>query len=154
MQLFENIQDEIISRINKSTCSLKIAITWFTNHDIFEAVLNKLSEANFKVHLIVLNDGINNKIEGLNFQNFIDRGGVFYYSEDNSVVHHKFCIIDDKIVITGSYNWTYTAELKNWENIVILNDLKIVKGFIDEFENKILNLNAQVINLHQQPCET
>ena len=37
-------------------------------------------------------------------------------------MHDKFCIIDNQIVITGSYNWTDNAEFKNDENIVILKD--------------------------------
>ena len=120
MQLFTNIQDELIKRINQSTDNLKIAVTWFTNHDLFDAVIKKLANPEYKVTLIVLNDRINNKQEGVNFQRLIESNGSFYYSSVENMVHHKFCIIDDKIVITGSYNWTYYAENRNWENIVIL----------------------------------
>lgn len=50
------------------------------------------------------------------------------------MVHHKFCIIDDKIVITGSYNWTYYAENRNWENIIVIENEASVKAYIQEFE--------------------
>lgn len=139
MQLFKNIQDELITRINEAKDSLKIAVTWFTNHDLFDAVVKKLDNPDFKVSLIVLNDRINNKKEGVNFQELIDNKGSFYYSSTNNMVHHKFCIIDDKTVITGSYNWTYYAENRNWENIVILDDSSIVKAYLEEFEKVILN---------------
>lgn len=143
MQLFENIQKELITRINESEKSIKIAVTWLTNHDIFDAILSKLNDSNFEVILIVLNDKINNKREGVNFQELINQNGKFYFSSIENMVHHKFCIIDDKTVITGSYNWTYYAENRNWENIVILDDLKIVNGYIKEFE-KILKNHKQI----------
>ncbi len=146
MQFFSNIQDEIIARINESTSSIKIAVTWFTNHDIFNALLKKFQSPSYQLDLIVLNDRINNKNEGVNFQKLIDLNGNFYYSSIENMVHHKFCIIDDKTIITGSYNWTYCAENNNWENIIISDDIEIVKAYIQEFE-KIVQHHEKVENV-------
>lgn len=143
MQFFANIQDELIERINLSTKSLKIAVTWFTNHDLFDAIIKKLINPEFKVTLIVLNDRINNRREGVNFQQLIDSNGSFYYSTVEKMVHHKFCIIDDKVVITGSYNWTYFAENRNWENIVVLENSETVNAYIEEFD-KIIKEHEKV----------
>jgi hypothetical protein len=110
-------------------------VTWFTNHDIYEAIINKLKNPSYIVNLIVLNDRINNRREGLDFQKLIDLKGNFYYSETERMVHHKFCIIDDIHVITGSYNWTYYAENRNWENIVILDSPELVTAFIEEYSS-------------------
>lgn len=38
------------------------------------------------------------------------------------LMHNKFCIIDNQMVITGSYNWTSNAELRNTENVTIRRD--------------------------------
>lgn len=127
---------------------MKIAVTWFTNHDIFNTILEKLKNPEFRVSLIVLNDRINNKKEGLNFQEFINSNGNFYYSDNNNMVHHKFCIIDDSTVITGSYNWTYYAENRNWENVVFIEKSEIVNGYIEEFE-KIVNNHSKVENIEE-----
>lgn len=134
MQKFTNIQQELIDRIKLAKSSIKIAVTWFTNHDLFDELLDKLVKDKIAVDLIVLNDRINNKREGCNFQSFIDNSGKFYYCDVNSMVHHKFCIIDDKSVITGSYNWTYYAENRNWENIVVIEDSSVVAGYVEEFD--------------------
>ena len=133
MQKFRNIQQELIDRIKLAKSSIKIAVTWFTNHDLFDELLAKLVNDKISVDLIVLNDRINNKREGCNFQSFINNNGQFYYCDVNSMVHHKFCIIDDKLVITGSYNWTYYAENRNWENIVVIDDSSVVAGYVEEF---------------------
>ena len=39
------------------------------------------------------------------------------------LMHHKFALVDDSILITGSFNWTASAEAENDENILLL------KGF-------------------------
>ena len=106
-------------------------------HDLFNAVLKKLDNPEFEVSLIVLNDKINNKQEGVDFQRLIQLGGHFYYSSVENMVHHKFCIIDDKTVITGSYNWTYYAENRNWENVVVINEAEVVEGYSEEFKRLI-----------------
>ena len=39
-------------------------------------------------------------------------------------MHHKFAVIDEEVVITGSYNWTATAEEHNDEDCLIFTDAK------------------------------
>lgn len=48
-------------------------------------------------------------------------------------MHHKVFIIDEKIVITGSYNPTKNANENNDENILIIHDEKIAKKYLEEF---------------------
>ena len=55
-------------------------------------------------------------------------------------MHHKFCIVDHKLIITGSYNWTKSAANKNYENILINSDSKVVKSFQSEFDKLWKNL--------------
>jgi phosphatidylserine/phosphatidylglycerophosphate/cardiolipin synthase-like enzyme len=43
-------------------------------------------------------------------------------------------VVDSKRILTGSYNWTRTAELQNAENIIVLNDISISGKFLVEFE--------------------
>lgn len=149
MHLFNNIEFEIISAIKNAKSSLKIAVTWFTNHEIFNEVLTKLENPEFKVDLIVLNDRINNKREGLNFQKLIESNGNFYFSSNENMVHHKICIIDNSILITGSYNWTYYAENRNWENVVFIEEKEIVDGYIAEFD-KIINHHLKVETVEKE----
>ena len=52
---------------------------------------------------------------------------------ENGFMHHKFCIIDNTMVLTGSYNWTYYAENRNIENIVVSTNATVVYEFEKEF---------------------
>lgn len=40
------------------------------------------------------------------------------------LMHHKFCLIDDKILITGSTNWTKSGFKKNEEVLVIFDKIE------------------------------
>jgi len=49
-------------------------------------------------------------------------------------MHHKFGIIDSRIVFTGSFNWTYTASNHNQENLMITSNFEIVKQYREQYE--------------------
>jgi len=58
-------------------------------------------------------------------------------SEKNpkNLMHNKFCVIDGKHVITGSYNWTHRAK-SNDENITVFSDNpEIASRFLKEFDD-------------------
>jgi phosphatidylserine/phosphatidylglycerophosphate/cardiolipin synthase-like enzyme len=47
-------------------------------------------------------------------------------------MHHKFAIVDENEVITGSFNWTQGSSY-NHENILICVDSQVVVDFRQEF---------------------
>jgi phosphatidylserine/phosphatidylglycerophosphate/cardiolipin synthase-like enzyme len=51
----------------------------------------------------------------------------------HAIMHHKFLVADDRVVATGSFNWTREAECCNWENLVILDDPGLARAFEEEF---------------------
>ncbi len=52
----------------------------------------------------------------------------------NTMMHHKFIIVDEKIVINGSMNFTHAGHHRNFENIMIVRNQSVVDQFIEEFE--------------------
>ena len=50
------------------------------------------------------------------------------------LMHHKVIIIDQKVVITGSYNFTESTETVNDENVVIIFSPEIAKKYLEEFQ--------------------
>ena len=52
----------------------------------------------------------------------------------NGLMHHKVIIIDQKIVITGSYNFTAAAETTNDENVVIIFSPEVAAQYLQEFQ--------------------
>lgn len=131
---FQNIAKRLTNDLVSAKTSLSIAIAWFTNESIFDILLEKLAEG-ISIDLILINDHINNRSNGLDLNKFVNCGGKLYFSNGGSLMHNKFVIIDNERIITGSYNWTYNAEFRNNENIVLLSDPTLVEKFNEEFRN-------------------
>lgn len=42
--------------------------------------------------------------------------------KDPGLMHQKFAVVDRRVVFTGSYNWTHSAEKRNDENLLVFRD--------------------------------
>src|SRR6266545_6796040 len=71
------------------------------------------------------------------------QGGVDVLEDGNCyILHHKVIIIDERTVITGSYNFTNSAEKDNDENLVIVDDAALARAYLDEFERVYAQVQA------------
>lgn len=132
--LFKGIRKEILKELDQAQTHIRAAVAWFTNQDLFDKLCEQAA-AGKHVELIVIDDFINNGDWGLNFQHFIDLGGHLYYGDPHHPMHHKFCVIDDRTLFNGSYNWTYYAESKNVENTIkFKGNQPLIQQFIEEFD--------------------
>lgn len=51
-------------------------------------------------------------------------------------MHNKFCVIDNQVVLHGSYNWSTNAETKNDEVITTTHgDLEMATNFSLRFKD-------------------
>lgn len=130
---FENIRNFIIDNIRASKSEIKIAVAWFTQRQLYDAVLDAL-ERDVKVSLIMMKDFINCGIYGLPLQSFVDKGGNLHFVTSRGwTMHNKFCLFDNDMVISGSYNWTYSAETRNAENVIATDDDNVCARFVDYY---------------------
>lgn len=52
------------------------------------------------------------------------------------IAHNKVLVIDNLQTITGSYNWTHSAEFKNAENLVFIKSQEVAKKYAVYFEGR------------------
>lgn len=131
---FSGIRNRIIPCLDNATQKIQVAMAWFTSNELFEALINALNR-DVDVELILLDNAINYMYYAPDFNEFINAGGKLRIAGAKvGFMHHKFCVIDDSVAITGSYNWTYYAETRNVENIVISDNSDIVMLFSAEFQ--------------------
>lgn len=132
---FDNIQSQIISEINFAKSTLEIAVAWMTDRTIFKRLCEK-AEQGIKVELLLINDDINNNMASFNHLDLETKGGKVYFIQpnfDGTIMHHKFCVIDNCTVITGSYNWSNNAQQNNENIIITRNNYELAKKFQKEF---------------------
>ena len=64
--------------------------------------------------------------------------------DSDSYMHHKFVVIDERYVWTGSYNTTYNGAYKNNNNVILIDSARLADNFTQEFRE--LFLSTQVGN--------
>jgi phosphatidylserine/phosphatidylglycerophosphate/cardiolipin synthase-like enzyme len=72
--------------------------------------------------------------QGTEFDPFLQAGLDIRLDGNPGQMHHKVMIIDRSIVITGSYNFTASAEDRNDENVIIFFSPAIAELYLAEFE--------------------
>ena len=50
------------------------------------------------------------------------------------IMHHKFAVFDGRLLFTGSYNWTESAEVANFENALLVDDPALVTRYAGLFQ--------------------
>lgn len=142
-----NDNKEIYSRIVKeltfARTEILVATAWFTDSDLFNILLSKLSEG-VSVKVIIADNVENTK---LNF-NDLSRKGASITRIKNvgyGIMHQKFCVIDRKVALHGSYNWSVNAKRNNHESIIVTDHKETIESLInlfDEIKSKADKLNG------------
>lgn len=134
--LFTQIKAFIIQSIDSSVSEISIAVAWFTHRELYQAILSAL-DRKVQVSIILIDDIINRGPNGIDFSSYLEKGGrIRFVDTRNLLMHNKFCLFDDKLLISGSYNWTYSAELRNEENIIATTEDSVCSAFRIQF-NKL-----------------
>jgi hypothetical protein len=136
--LFTNIRPKLVQHLSLATDEIRAAIAWFTDHTIAE-VLVEAALIGVTVSLIVENDEINQTLQQHGIQIIwadVVTGGK---------MHHKFCVIDRKKVLWGSYNWTYCGAIYNKENLSIVeDDPNLAQLFLEEFSQLLEEFGPKI----------
>ncbi|MDE1921472.1 MAG: phospholipase D family protein [Candidatus Omnitrophica bacterium] len=124
-------QHAVIAEIRKATQTIDIAMYFLSSYQIARALV-KAQENNVRVR-IVLDQG--QEIESASKSGYLVRHGFkVRYHMGFGLMHNKFAVIDDRTVITGSFNWTLSAEERNEENLLVINDPKIAEEYEGRFD--------------------
>lgn len=127
---FENIREVIKTEINKAQFTIWIAVAWFTDKELANSLYVKLKQG-INVQIIINDDKINSKLS-TKLKEYFEVHLVPQNGNFNKLMHHKFCVIDLKKVIHGSYNWTNKAEYNN-ETISFVESKVMAEEFATEF---------------------
>jgi phosphatidylserine/phosphatidylglycerophosphate/cardiolipin synthase-like enzyme len=147
------VSSQVVAAFDSATTSIKVGHAHFRTPEISEAV-SRAHDRGVKVQIVLdqqeFRPGSEFSNDNLYFEEALAKKNVDVRYKVYSVkwshttakqLHSKFSIADDKIVFTGSYNWSENAENNTFENMVIVTEPGIVKKYVDQFEI-ILNYRA------------
>ncbi len=49
------------------------------------------------------------------------------------LLHHKFAVVDERVVVTGSANWSKSGMTRNDENLLVIRDEAIARRYLERF---------------------
>ena len=134
--VFDNIESNIVNQLMLAQKSIKVAVAWINSKDILGILCWKL-KGSVDVVLVLQYDDINNGgRNSLDFSEYKKLGGKLYWVEEmNSTMHTKYCIIDNKILLHGSCNWTYRGFNKNVEAFnMTYDEPSLIEAYSAHFE--------------------
>ncbi|UOQ92576.1 phospholipase D-like domain-containing protein [Halobacillus shinanisalinarum] len=127
-------KQKIINVIDNSEKSLDIAMFLLTEGDF----VTHITKANKRgVNVRVISDktqAADQTKQTAHIQKLIQSGVPVKINTHDGNMHLKVMISDKKLTTSGSYNFTYSAENKNDEVLVIIKSKKIAEEWADKFD--------------------
>ena len=135
---FPNAKNEkyLVDMLRTCKISLNIAIFSITRDNFAKAIIEVFNKG-VKVRVIADDECVKNY--GSDIYKLAAKG--IPCKTDNSQqfhMHNKYAIIDESVVITGSFNWTTQAINNNQENLLFYEDKELADKYLKEF-NKLWN---------------
>ncbi len=147
----------IESALLSADTDMQFAMLTFINNDLGDAVID-ISDAGVEVKGIIENV----LYFGSEYNGLVSAGvDVWSHQTEPYFFHHKYGVVDandvtsDPLVITGSHNWTNSAEDDYDENTLIVHSAEIANMYYEEFmaryseitgaESKEINFSKNLI---------
>jgi phosphatidylserine/phosphatidylglycerophosphate/cardiolipin synthase-like enzyme len=128
----DGARDRIVALLEGTQESVRFMAFSFTSDEIGDALL-ELATAGIDVRGVFDESQLRSNT-GSEYEWLLGAGLDVRIDGSPDKLHHKVIIIDGEIVITGSYNFSVSAETRNDENVVIVFDEEVAGVFLEEWE--------------------
>jgi phosphatidylserine/phosphatidylglycerophosphate/cardiolipin synthase-like enzyme len=126
----DGVAEHIIALIEGAQRNVYFMAFSFTSDDIGQAIRER---AVFYPVMGVMDAEQVETNEGTEYGLFRDNALDVRLDGNDGLMHHKVIIIDQEIVLFGSYNFTASAETRNDENLVVIYNPEVAARFVAEF---------------------
>lgn len=128
----DNIQGAIIRELSHAKQQVLVQAYLLTDNKIADALIAAHHRG---VDVQVLLDAERDKTNSSDGRRLFDAGVTVKLEKIYDSAHNKVMIIDKKTILTGSYNFTYAAQYKNAENLLLINKApKLVAQYISNWQ--------------------
>ncbi len=128
----DGVAAKILSLIQNAKQSIYFMAYSFTSNDLGNAIQKRAAEGLSVAG--VMDDGQVDNNSGTEYDPFMQAALDVRRDGNPGLMHHKVMIIDRSIVITGSYNFSESAETSNDENVVIIHSAEAAGRYFAQFQ--------------------
>lgn len=126
---FYDLEEVVREHLGYARTRVRICVAWIT-YSRYAYIFSRLIDRGVSVEVIVNDDPTNRD----NFPDAVDGLHLKRLSSRRGLMHHKFCVIDDHMVLRGSFNWSASAN-GHYENLeVASDDYPLASSYTERFE--------------------
>lgn len=129
--------NDIVQAISKAKTTIDVQAYSFTSAPIAKALIDA-KRRDVNVFVLLDKSNVSNKYSVVTMLN--NQHIPFAIDSKPAIAHNKVMIIDPNsskaAVITGSFNFTKSAQVRNAENVMIIDDQNLAKQYLTNFEKR------------------
>lgn len=124
----------IVKTVNSARTQILVQAYEFTSRPIAKALVDA-HQRGIDVHVMLDKSNLKDQYSEAGL---LDRAGVpIMIDYALNIAHSKVMIVDRETVITGSFNFTKSAETQNAENLVVIHDPAIAAEYLQNWESRV-----------------
>lgn len=121
----------ILLHLRSAVRNIRICVFTISDDRIAEAIIYAHKK---KVDVKVITDDDKSYDKGSDIHKLALEGVEVKMDDSPHHMHHKFAVIDEKVALTGSYNWTRSAAEYNHENLLVAEDKHVINMYLKDFD--------------------
>jgi len=128
--------DAIVKNLGQAKSNVLVQAYSFTSAQIAEALVKVRRRG---IHIEVILDK-SQKSEKYSSADFLAHAGIkVTIDSEHRIAHDKVMIIDGSVVITGSFNFTKSAEKSNAENLLVIRSREVARKYTENWKKHALH---------------
>lgn len=129
----ETCVTKVVAAIASAKTSIRLQAYGFTSVPILKALLDA-KKAGVDVAIILDKTNLSPRYTGAN--TMLNATIPVWIDSKVAIAHNKVIIIDNHLVVGGSYNYTMSAEQKNAENVTFIDSPIIAGWYLQNWESR------------------
>ena len=121
----------IVNQLERAGRSIDICVFTITDNRIADAIRDAFVRG---IAVRVISDNDKSLDPGSDIERLMGLGVPVRIDQTDHHMHHKYAVFDQKTTLTGSYNWTRSADKHNDENFLITREASINRAYLGHFD--------------------
>jgi len=123
-----------VDTINKARNTILVQAYSFTSAPIAKALVNAKNRG-IDVKIILDKSDFSNRYTIATY--FKNNGIPVWDDYQPAIAHNKVIIVDDSILLTGSFNFTKAAQQRNAENLLVIDSPQLADLYTKNWQNRV-----------------
>jgi phosphatidylserine/phosphatidylglycerophosphate/cardiolipin synthase-like enzyme len=125
------LENAIVPLVQSATQSIRFLTFSFTDFPLADAMSERFKSG---VDVAGVFEKFGSETEAAELRTLMCRSVPVKQDGNSGFLHHKVIVIDERIVVTGSMNYSTNAEENNDENVIIIDNAEIARLYLQEFD--------------------